>query len=48
MMGKSGQQLNAEWQMASCHVKFAAMFTQWADVDAINSDDDRVGLGTGA
>ena len=43
MSGKSGQKLNAEWQkMASCSVKFAAMFTQWADVDAINSDDDRV------
>jgi hypothetical protein len=43
MMGKSGQKLNAEWQeLASCHVKFAAMFTQWADVGAINSDNDRV------
>ena len=43
MSGKSGQKLNAEWQeMATCHVKFAAMFTQWADVEAINTDNDRV------
>ena len=40
MSGKTGQKLNAERQETpSCSVKCAAMFTQWADVDAINSDD---------
>ena len=43
LSGKSGQKLNAQWQeMASCNVKFAPMFTMWADVPAMNADNDRV------
>lgn len=43
MSTKEGQKLNAEWQdIATCSLKFAAMFTNWADVEAINTDDSRM------
>ncbi len=43
MSTKEGQKLNAEWrETATCNVKFAALFTNWADVEAINADDSRM------
>ena len=43
MSTKEGQRINAKWQeTATCSLKFAAMFTNWADVEAINTDDSRM------
>ena len=40
---KEGQKLNARWnELATCHVKMANMIMQYANVDAMNSDSDRV------
>ena len=38
-----GQKLNAEWQsLAKCDVKMASLYRQWADMDAIRADDNRI------
>ena len=43
MTTKGGQKLAAEWQaVGTCHIKMGALFTQWADVEAINTDNDRI------
>jgi hypothetical protein len=43
MTTKTGQKLAAEWgDVGTCHIKMGALFTQWADVEAINTDNDRI------
>ena len=43
MSTKQGQKLAAEWaDVGTCHIKMGALFTQWADVEAINTDNDRI------
>ena len=38
-----GQELNEEWQqLAHCDVKMAQTFMLWADVDQMNSDNERM------
>ena len=40
-----GQKLNEEWQsIAQCDMKMATLNTQWANVDALNSDDSRFAM----
>ena len=40
---EDGQKLNATWQeLASCHVKMGALYMQWADQAALDTDDDRI------
>ncbi len=40
-----GQKLNEEWQsIAQCDMKMATLNTQWAKVDALNSDDSRFAM----
>ena len=43
MSSEEGKKLNAEWQsIATCEVKMASLFTQWANVEALNTDDNRI------
>lgn len=40
-----GQKLNEEWQsIAQCDMKMATLNTQWANVEALNSDDTRFAM----
>ena len=40
-----GQKLNEEWQsIAQCDMKMATLNTQWANVDALNSDDSQFAM----
>jgi hypothetical protein len=43
MSTEEGQRLNEAWQsIATCYVKMATLRTQWADVEALNADDERI------
>ena len=43
MSTSDGQKLNEEWlSLASCDIKMAALNMQWAKVDELNSDDERI------
>ena len=45
MSTPDGQKLNEEWvSLASCDIKMAALNTQWAKIDELNSDDDRIAV----
>ncbi|MEE2777783.1 MAG: hypothetical protein VYE73_13590 [Acidobacteriota bacterium] len=40
---EDGARLNATWQnVATCSVKMTTAYTQWADVEAMNEDDERI------
>ena len=40
-----GQKLNEEWlSLASCDVKMASLYTRWAKVEELNSDDNRIAV----